>query len=115
MEMSLEDLMNIEVSLAMRKEEPFFTTAAAIAVLTRDDIRRSGATTISDALRLVPDVQVARLDANKWAITARGFNNRFAPRLLLLIDGRSIYTPLFSGVMWERHDLLLDDIERTLK
>ena len=112
MELSLEDLMNIEVSLASRKEEPLFGTAAAIAVLTRDDVRRSGTTTIPDALRLIPGMQVARLDANKWAITARGFNSRFASRLLVLIDGRSIYTPLFSGVVWESHDLILADIER---
>jgi len=64
------------------------------------------------ALRLVPGLQVARIDASKWAISARGFNNRFANKLLVLIDGRSVYSPLFSGVFWEAQDMLLDNVER---
>jgi iron complex outermembrane receptor protein len=110
--LSLEELMDLEVMTASRQEEPLFPTAAAVAVLTRADIERSGATTIPDLLRLVPGVQVARVDANKWAVSARGFNGRFASRLLVLVDGRSVYTTIFSGVHWEHQDLLLDDIER---
>ena len=110
--LSLEELMNIEVTLASRKEEPLFDTAAAIFVLTRDDIHRSGATSIPEALRLVPGVQVARLGASRWAVSARGFNDRFAQKLLVLIDGRSVYSAQFSGVNWEIRDAMLEDIDR---
>jgi iron complex outermembrane receptor protein len=81
-------------------------------VITQDDIRRSGATSIPEALRLAPGIQVARIDANKWAITARGFNGHFANKLLVLMDGRSVYTPTFGGVYWEAQDTVLDDIDR---
>ena len=111
-ELSLEDLMNVEVSSVSKKAEPISEAAAAIYVLTADDIRRSGAMTIPDALRMVPGVHVAQIDANKWAVTARGFNGVFANKLLVLIDGRSVYTPLYSGVYWDVQDVLLDDIER---
>ena len=99
--LTLEELINVEVSLASRKKEKLFETAAAAFVLSRDDIRRSGVTSIPEALRLVPGMQVGHIDANKWAVSARGFNDRFAPKLLVLIDGRNIYSPLFSGVFWE--------------
>jgi iron complex outermembrane recepter protein len=111
-ELSLEELMNVEISLVSRKAEPLFSAPAATFVLTGEDIKRSGATSIPEALRLVPGLAVARLDANKWAITARGFNGRFANKLLVQIDGRSVYTPLFSGVFWEVQDVLLEDVER---
>ncbi|MEZ4483424.1 MAG: Plug domain-containing protein [Syntrophotaleaceae bacterium] len=75
-------------------------------------MRRCGATSIPEALRLAPGLNVARIDGNKWAITARGFNGRFANKLLVLMDGRSVYTPLFSGVYWDVQDTLLEDIER---
>ena len=110
--LSLEELMNIEVSLVSRKAEKIFQAAAAVSVLTREDLRRSGATSIPEALRLVPGMQVGRIDANKWAVSARGFNGRFARQLLVLVDGRSAYTPLFSGVYWEMQDVLLEDVER---
>jgi len=110
--LSLEALMNIEVTLASRKEERLFETAAAIFVLTQDEIRRSGVTSVPEALRLVPGMQVARVDANKWAISARGFNSRFAQKLLVLIDGRTVYTPIFSGVFWDIQDLMLEDVDR---
>ena len=110
--MSLEELMNVEVNLVSRTAGSLFASPAAVYVLTGDDIRRSGATTIADALRLVPGMQVSRIDGNKWAISARGFNGRFAQQLLVLIDGRSVYTPLFSGVFWEVQDVLLADVER---
>ncbi|MFH1571109.1 MAG: TonB-dependent receptor plug domain-containing protein, partial [Gemmatimonadota bacterium] len=83
-----------------------------MCVLTGEDLRRAGVTSIPEALRLVPGVQVARIDANKWAVSARGFNGRFAQKLLVLVDGRSAYTPLFSGVYWESQDVLLEDVDR---
>ena len=110
--LGLEDLMEIEVSLAVRTEERLFDTPAAAYVLTGEDIRRSGATSLPEALRLVPGVEVARIDANKWAVATRGFNGRFANKLLVLIDGRAVYTPFYSGVMWEIRDVLLEDVER---
>jgi iron complex outermembrane recepter protein len=109
---SLEDLMNIEVTSVSKREEKLFETAAAIYVITQEDIRRSGATSIPELLRMVPGLNVARIDANKWAISARGFNGQFANKMLVLIDGRSVYTPLFSGVYWDVQDTLLADIER---
>lgn len=110
--LGLEELMQIEVTSVSKKQQPLREAAAAVHVLTREDIRRSGATSIPEALRLVPGVQVARIDSNKWAITARGFNGRFANKLLVLIDGRSVYTPLFSGVFWDVQDTPLVDIDR---
>lgn len=112
MGLSLEDLMGVEVSLASRSEQPLSEVAGAVHILSRDDIRRSGATSIPELLRLVPGMQVARIDANKWAISARGFNERFANKLLVQIDGRTVYTPAFSGVYWEELDVVLPDIER---
>lgn len=111
-ELSLEDLMNVEVTLVSKKPEKMTEAAAAVYVLTQDDICRSGATNIPDLLRLIPGVQVARIDENKWAISARGFNDIFANKLLVLIDGRSTYSPIFSGVLWEAQDVLLRDIDR---
>lgn len=110
--MSLEQLMDVEITSVSRRKQKASEAAAAVFVLTHADIRRSGVTTIPDALRLVPGVQVARLNAHQWAISVRGFNGRFANKLLVMIDGRSIYTPLFSGVFWDRHDVLMDEIER---
>jgi len=108
--MDLEELMNVEVTLASRKEEKLFDTAAAVWVITLEDLRRSGVTSIPEALRLVPGMQVGRIDASKWGISARGFADRFAQKLLVLIDGRSVYNPIFSGVYWEVQDLLLEDV-----
>jgi iron complex outermembrane receptor protein len=110
--MSVEDLMNMQVTSVSKRTQKVADAAAAIFVLTQEDIRRSGATSIPEALRLVPGVQVARIDENKWAISARGFNGRFANKLLVLIDGRSVYTPLFSGVYWNAQDVMLEDVER---
>lgn len=111
-ELSIEELMNIEITSASKKEESLFDTPTAVYVITAEDIRRSGVTSIPEALRLAPGVEVAQIDANKWAITIRGFNNRFSTKLLVLIDGRSVYTPLFAGVFWEEIDTLLEDIDR---
>lgn len=109
---SLEDLMNVRVTSVSKREQKLGEAAAAVFVITQDDIRRSGARNIPEALRMAPGVEVARIDENKWAITARGFNGRFANKLLVLIDGRSVYTPLFSGVYWNVQDTMLEDVDR---
>ena len=111
-EISLEDLMNVEVTSVSKKEQKLSHTAAAIHVITQEDIRRSGLTSIPELLRRVPGLHVARIDGNKWAISARGFNGLFATKMLVLIDGRSVYTPLFSGVYWDVQDVMLEDVER---
>lgn len=95
-----------------RKEQTLFEAGAAVFVVTREDIRRSGATCIPEALRAVPGVQVGRIGASKWAVSVRGFNAQFANKLLMLIDGRSVYTPLSSGVFWDVQDVLLEDVNR---
>ena len=112
LDMSLEQLMNIEVTSVLKTATRLSDTPGAIYVLTNDDIHRIGATTIPEALRMVPGMHVARIDANKWAVTARGFNGQFANKLLVLVDGRSVYTPLDSGVWWDQQDVIMDDIER---
>jgi len=111
-ELTLEELMDISVYSVSKREQPLNDSAAAVYVLTSDDIRRSGATTIPEALRHVPGLEVAHIDANTWAITSRGFNERFGNKLLVLIDGRSVYTPLFAGTYWDVQDYLLEDIDR---
>jgi iron complex outermembrane recepter protein len=109
---SLEDLMNIQVTSVSKQEEKVSRTAAAIFVITAEDIRRSGATNIPDLLRMVPGLEVAQINANTWAISARGFNGRFSNDLLVMVDGRSVYTPSFGGVFWDVIDMPLEDIER---
>jgi len=110
--MSMEDLMNLQVTSVTKHTQKVADAAAAIFVITQEDIRRSGATSIPEALRLVPGLEVARIDQNKWAIGSRGFNGRFDNKLLVLIDGRSVYTPLFSGVYWNVQDVMLEDVDR---
>src|SRR6266481_9646303 len=110
--MSMEDLMNLQVTSVSKRTQKVADAAAAIFVITQEDIRRSGATSIPEALRLVPGLEVARIDQNKWAIGSRGFNGRFDNKLLVLIDGRSVYTPLFSGVYWNVEDVMLEDVDR---
>lgn len=109
---TIEQLMNIEVVSASKKTEKLSRVAAAVYVITQDDIRRSGATNIPDLLRMVPGLDVAQINANTWAISSRGFNSEFADKMLVLIDGRTVYDPLFSGVFWNAQDLPLEDIER---
>lgn len=104
--------MDVTVTSVTKREQTSQDAAAAVYVITREDIRRSGATSLPEVLRLAPGLQVARLNNRAWAITARGFNNRFASKLLVMIDGRNIYTPQFSGVVWEEHAIALEDIER---
>lgn len=108
----IEKLLSMEVTSASRIPEERRKVAAAVTVLTSEDIRRSGAKTIPDALRLVPGVEVARIDANKYAVSIRGFNDQNANKLLVMIDGRSIYNPLLSGTIWETKDIFLEDVDR---
>jgi iron complex outermembrane recepter protein len=110
--LSIEELMDLEVTSVSRRPEKLSATASAIQVITSEDIRRSGATTLPEVLRLASNLHVAQVDSSRWAISARGFNNTLANKMLVLIDGRSVYTPLHAGVFWEIHDLLLTDIER---
>ena len=110
--LSIEDLMTIDVTSANRREEPIGSTAAAVSVITRDDIRRSGVTTLADALLLADGVEVARLNTGTWAITPRGFNQNAANKLLVMVDGVTEYSPLFTGVFWNTLDYVLDDIDR---
>jgi iron complex outermembrane receptor protein len=110
-ELSLESLLNIEVTSVSRREQKLSQSASAIYVITQEDIRRSGATTIPDALRMAPGVQVAQINGNQWAVSIRGFNGRFARQLLVMIDGRSVYHPAFAGVYWEANDVLLEDVD----
>lgn len=112
LEMSLEQLMDVRVTSVSKRKQRLFEAPAAIQVVTAEDIRRSGVTTIAEAMRMVPGMQVAQFSANSWAVNSRCFNDVFANKLLVLIDGRSVYTPLFAGVYWDVQDLMLEDIER---
>lgn len=112
LDLDLESLMQIKITSAGRKEQNLMHVPAAVYVINQDDIRHSGVTSIPEALRMVPGLQVARISSNKWAITSRGFNGTFANKLLVQIDGRSIYTPTYSGVYWDAQNVVLEDIER---
>src|SRR5579863_7395404 len=111
-EVSIEDLMNIEVTSVSKKEQKMSQAAAAIFVITQEEIIRSGATNIPDLLRMVPGMDVSQINANTWAVSARGFNDQFSNKLLVLIDGRTVYTPLLGGVNWDTQDVPLEDIDR---
>jgi iron complex outermembrane receptor protein len=111
-DLTLEQLSDIVVSSVARHEQRLAEAPASVFVITGDDIRRSGVRTIAEALRLAPNLQVARADANQYAITARGFGNVLANKLLVLLDGRTVYSPLFSGVFWESRDPMIEDIDR---
>jgi iron complex outermembrane receptor protein len=111
-DLSLEELGNVVVTSVSRRQERLAAAPASIYVITREDIRRAGVTSLPEALRLAPNLQVARADTNQYAISARGSNAVLANKLLVLIDGRIVYTPLFSGVFWEAQDTLLEDVER---
>ena len=110
--LSIEQLMNLQVTSVSKRPEPLSQTASAIQVITPEDIRRSGASSLAEALRLASNLQVAQLDSRQWAISARGFNSTSANKLLVLIDGRTVYTPLFSGVFWDVQEVPLADIDR---
>jgi iron complex outermembrane receptor protein len=107
-----EQLANLEVTTVSRKPQKVLRTAAAVYVITGEALRRSGVTTLVEALRLAPGVQVARIDSNKWAVGIRGFASRLSRSLLVMMDGRTVYTPLFAGTYWEVQDTLLEDVER---
>ncbi len=111
-DLPIETLLQMEVTSVSRKSESLAETPAAVTVVTRDDIARSGAMSIPEALRWVPGLDVAQVDAGQWALTSRGFNDVFANKLLVLQDGRSIYTPLFSGVFWDIQGTMMEDIDR---
>jgi iron complex outermembrane receptor protein len=111
-DMSLEELSNLVVTTVSRRPQSLATTASAVQVITAEDIRRAGATSIPEALRLASNLQVAQISGNNWAITARGFNSTLANKLLVMIDGRTIYSPLFAGTFWEAQDVPLYDVER---
>ncbi len=111
-ELSLEALMEIEVTSVSKKPQKLANSATAIYVITQEDIRRSGVTSIPEALRLAPGVQVTHITNTNWGISIRGFNSLYANKLLVLLDGRSVYTPLYSGVYWDVQDTVLEDIER---
>lgn len=110
--LSLEELMNMQVTSVSKRPEKLNEAASAIQVITQKDIHNSGAKTVAEALRLVPNLQVAQVNSSQWAISSRGFNNVLANKLLVLIDGRTVYTPLYAGVFWDVQNLLLEDVDR---
>src|SRR6267143_2028126 len=110
--MSLERLMDMDVTSVSRRSEKLLETASAIQVVTGEDIHRSGATSLPEALRLAPNLQVAQVDSRQWSISARGFNATSADKLLVMIDGRTVYTPLFAGMFWDAQHVLLEDLDR---
>ncbi len=109
---SLEELLNVKVSSVEKKEQKLFRAAAAVSVITQEDIRRSGAQNIPDLLRMVPGVNVYQINANDWAISIRGFNQRYGNKVLVLVDGRTVYSSDFSGTFWDQLQMPLEDIER---
>ena len=108
----LEELMDIDISLVAKRPQRWFDAQAAVYVITDEDIRRSGARSIPEALRLAPNLNVAQIDSRQWAISSRGFNSTSSNKLLVLIDGRIVYTTLYSGVFWDVQDVLLNDVDR---
>jgi iron complex outermembrane receptor protein len=111
-ELTVEELLNVEVTSVSKKAQALNDSAAAVFVITQEDIKRIGARSIPEALRLAPGVNVAKISANKWAVSIRGFNNRLANKLLVLVDGRNLYTRAFSGTYWGQQDVMLEDVER---
>lgn len=111
-EMSMEELMNIEVTSVSKRPERLAEVASGIQIITNEEIRRSGASNIPEALKLASNLQVAQVNSSQWAISSRGFNNVLSNKLLVMIDGRSVYTPLYAGVFWDVQNLLLEDVDR---
>ena len=112
MDMSLEALLHFDITSVTGTAVPWFRNPAAVYTISSEDIRRSGHQSLAEVLRMVPGMQVSRIDSRQWAITARGFDNQFAKNLLVLIDGRLVYDPGFSGVFWDVQDLILEDVDR---
>jgi iron complex outermembrane receptor protein len=111
-DLSLEDLGKLEITSVSKRAERLSDAPTSVFVITAADIRRAGATSLPEALRLAPNLQVVRVSAFEHTISARGFNSESANKLLVMIDGRSVYSPLFAGVFWDVQDTLLEDIER---
>lgn len=111
-QLDMADLLNVNVTSVSKKAQALSDAPAAIFVISNEDIKRSGVTSVPEALRMAPGIDVARINSNKWAITSRGFNGNSANKLLVLIDGRSVYTPAFSGVYWDAQDVMLEDVDR---
>src|SRR5207253_973872 len=111
-DLSIEELMNESVTSVSKKETKLNQSPAAITVITQEEIRRSGLTSLPELLRVVPGLDVARINGNEWAISSRGFNAQFANKLLVMIDGRTVYTPASSGVFWDAQDVALEDLDR---
>jgi iron complex outermembrane receptor protein len=112
LELGLTSLMQIQITSAGRKAQNLADVPAAVYVIDQDDISNLGVTSIPEALRMVPGLQVERISSSTWAITSRGFNGTFANKLLVQIDGRSVYTPSYSGVYWDVQNVVLEDVER---
>ncbi len=112
LDMDIAQLMQVTITSVAKKPQNLSDAAAAVYVITQDDIHRAGVTSIPEALRMAPGLQVARINASKWAITSRGFSGNFANKLLVMIDGRTVYFPSYSGVYWDAQDTLLDDVDR---
>lgn len=110
--LSIEDLANLQITSVDRKPGKLTDAAAAVHVITQEDLRRTGSDSIAEALRLAPGLHVGQIDSHNWAISSRGFNGLFANKLLVLLDGRSVYTPLFAGVFWDVQDTMLEDLDR---
>src|SRR6185312_13534783 len=110
--LSLEQLMNIEITSVSKHAEELEDAASAVQVITQEDIRNSGAKTLPEVLRLAANLQVAQVNSSQWAISARGFNNVLANKLLVLVDGRTVYTPLDAGVFWDVQNVLLANVDR---
>ncbi len=111
-ELDIDELARIKITTVSKKPESIAQATAAVSVITRDDIRRSGASSVPEALRLVPGLQVARVDSRDWAISARGFNDLYSNKLLVMVDGRTIYSPAFAGVFWDVQEILIDNVDR---
>ncbi|MCA9752569.1 MAG: Plug domain-containing protein, partial [Gemmatimonadetes bacterium] len=111
-DLSLEDLLNLEVVSVSKREEQYLDTAAATYVLTSDDITRLGASSIAEALRAVPGIQANRVNSTEWAISARGFNGVWSNKLLVMVDGRTVFSPMMSQVFWDSLELPLDQVDR---
>ncbi len=112
LDLPIEELMKVEVTSASRRAQKLTDVPSAIFVITQDDIKRSGVTNIPDALRMAPGVQVERVGTDRWSVSIRGFNGRFANKLQVLMDGRSVYNPIMSGTMWDQQDTMIEDIDR---
>jgi iron complex outermembrane recepter protein len=110
--LTLEQLVNVQVTSVSKKETDAFASPAAITVITQDDIQRNGFTSIPEALSMVPGMDVAQITGNEWAVSARGFNSEYVGNLLVLVDGRTVYTPASSGVFWESQNVVMEDLDR---